>query len=321
MALSKYKIAPYFCLKGKIKQNLTMKKILSLVCFFILFSFSTYGEETLLEIKQQLDRMNREIIDLQKSLFQDKKNFSTETTNLIDVSEITVFDMRLRDIENELKTINFNYENLVFEIDELKNSFQEFSIKLNNIIINKEESIINKEAEYIEDNVDADIQGQQNEPNSLGILKINSEDLSDKDNSISQNEEKEISQDLLPEEQFQIAFDLLRSQKFEEAKSALKIFIQDNPSNVLSGSAHYWLGEIYLLKKENREAALIFAEGYQKYPKSIKSPDSLYKLSEALLKIEKENEACDILNQFILKYPKHKLIEKTKSRINEIKCS
>ena len=57
--------------------------------------------------------------------------------------------MRLRDIENELKVINFNYENLVFEIDELKKSFQEFSIKLNNIIINKEESIINKEAEYI----------------------------------------------------------------------------------------------------------------------------------------------------------------------------
>ena len=42
---------------------------------------------------------------------------------------------------------------------------------------------------------------------------------------------------------------------------------------ILAGSAHYWLGEIYLLKKENREAALVFAEGYQKYPQSIKAPD------------------------------------------------
>ena len=81
------------------------------------------------------------------------------------------------------------------------------------------------------------------------------------------------------------------------------------------------MGEIYLLKKENREAALIFAEGYQKYPKSIKAPDSLYKLSEALLKIEKENEACDILNQFIIKYPDHHLIEKTKTKINAIQCN
>ena len=298
-----------------------MKKILSLVCFFILFSFSTYGEETLLEIKQQLDRMNREITDLQKSLYQGNKNVSTETTNLIDVSEITVFDMRLRDIENELKIINFNYENLVFEIDELKISFQEFSIKLNNIIINKEELIVNNNTEDIEDTLDSNKQDQQNEPNSLGTLKINSEDLSDTNDSVLQDEEKIIAQSLSPEEQFQLAFDLLRSQQFEEAKSALNLFIQDHPSDKLAGSAHYWLGEIYLLKKENREAALIFAEGYQKFPKSIKAPDSLYKLSEALLKIEKQKEACDTLNQFILKYPDHQLIEKTKSKINEIQCS
>ena len=297
-----------------------MKKILRLVCFFILVSFSTYGDETLLEIKQQLDRINREIIDLQKALYRNNKNFSKETTNLIDVSEITVFDMRLRDIENELKIMNFYYESLDFEIDKLKNSFQEFSIKLNNAIINKE-SIIDKDTKDIKDTLVSDKQGQQNEPNSLGTLKINSEDLSDANDSISENEEKKISQNLLPEEQFQVAFDLLRSQKFEEAKSALKIFIQDYSSNVLAGSAHYWLGEIYLLKKENREAALVFAEGYQKYPKSIKAPDNLYKLSEALLKINKENEACDILNQFILQYPDHKLIEKTKSKINEIQCN
>ena len=67
-------------------------------------------------------------------------------------------------------------------------------------------------------------------------------------------------------------------------------------------------------------SALIFAEGYQNYPKSIKAPNSLYKLSEALLKIEKENEACDILNQFILKYQDHQLIGKTKSKIDEIQC-
>ena len=55
-------------------------------------------------------------------------------------------------------------------------------------------------------------------------------------------------------------------------------------------------------------------------PDAIHS-DNLYKLSEALLKIKKEKEACDILNQFIIKYPNHKLIEKTKSKINEIQCN
>ena len=54
-----------------------MKKILSIVCFFILVSFSTYGDETLIEIKQQLDRINREITDLQKEIYTNNKDFSS----------------------------------------------------------------------------------------------------------------------------------------------------------------------------------------------------------------------------------------------------
>ena len=39
------------------------------------------------------------------------------------------------------------------------------------------------------------------------------------------------SQNLKPDEQFQLAFDLLRSQKFDQAKKALKEFIVNNPDN------------------------------------------------------------------------------------------
>ena len=43
----------------------------------------------------------------------------------------------------------------------------------------------------------------------------------------------------------------------------MQSFIKENETNELSGSAHYWLGEIYLLKKENRELSLseIFSKG------------------------------------------------------------
>ena len=65
-----------------------MKKIVKFLCFFILVSFATYGNETLTEIKQQLDRMNREITDLQKEIYTNNKDFSTENNNLIDISEV-----------------------------------------------------------------------------------------------------------------------------------------------------------------------------------------------------------------------------------------
>ena len=90
--------------------------------FIILFSFTVYGEESLLEVKQQLERINRDITDLQKEIYKNKPAHVSENNNQVS-SQITVFDMRLRDIENELKIINFNYENLSFEIDDLKTYF------------------------------------------------------------------------------------------------------------------------------------------------------------------------------------------------------
>ena len=111
------------------------------------------------------------------------------------------------------------------------------------------------------------------------------------------------------EDQFQNAFDLLREQKFYEAKNSLEIFIDKNPKHKLSGSAHYWLGEIYLLKNKYREAALVLAEGYQKFPKSIKAPNSLYKLAYSLIHIDKVDDACKTLskikNDF---YSSHRII-------------
>ena len=70
-------------------------------------------------------------------------------------------------------------------------------------------------------------------------------------------------------------------------KKALEEFIDNNTENQLAGTSYYWLGEIHLLKNEYREAALVFAEGYQKYPSSVKAPDNLYKLASALSQIDK----------------------------------
>ena len=40
------------------------------VIFLLLFNFSVYGEDNLLTLKQQLDRLQREVNDLSKLTFQ-----------------------------------------------------------------------------------------------------------------------------------------------------------------------------------------------------------------------------------------------------------
>ena len=114
---------------------------------------------------------------------------------------------------------------------------------------------------------------------------------------------------------------MLRNQRFDEAKTSFLIFIEENNENILSGTAHYWLGEIYLLKKEYREAALILAEGYQKFPKSIKAPDMLYKLSESLFLIDKKTDSCSTLIKLNKEYPDNKLKSKIATKVSELNCS
>jgi tol-pal system protein YbgF len=224
---------------------------------------------------------------------------------------ISAFDMRIYDLEKDIKTLNSNFEEVVFQIDELKKLYEELNIKIDTHLINK---IKETETPEISSN---EINDNSVSEKTLGTLIINSEDLSD---STEENQPDNKILDLSPDEQFQMAFDFLLSQQFDQAKKALEEFIDNNSENELAGSSYYWLGEIHLLKKNYREAALVFAEGYQKYPTSIKSPDSLYKLAEALSQIDKINDACNTLKKFTKEYINHKLINKTNSMIIELEC-
>ena len=287
------------------------------VLFIILVfsSFSLYGEENLLTLKQQLDRLQRDVNDLSKVVFQKNiRNTDESSIKSENSMNFSAFDMRIYDLEKDIKNLNSNFEDLVFQVDEIKILFEELSIKVETTLINKIEKVENSEISS------AEINEVEDTEHTLGTLKINSDDLSDDNTKETINNLENENKDLSPDEQFQLAFDLLRSQKFDQAKNSLREFIVNNTNNDLAGSAHYWLGEIHLLKKEYREAALIYAEGYQKYPSNTKAPDNLYKLAVALLKIDKTNEACNTLNKFVKEYKDHKLFAKTNSKITELKC-
>jgi len=295
-----------------------MYKFITFLIFLFLFS-SSFAAENLLTLKQQLDRLQREVNDLSQSVFQNPRD-NSEQQNIKSNGNInlTAIDLRIYDLENDIKNLNKSFEELIFQIDELKNLYEEISLTLETRIIN---NLPSKEVEEIIKIDVIDIKDENieiiKEENTLGTLTINTEEKSEKIEDTSNNEN---SINLSPEAQFQFAFDLLRAQRFDEAKLALNEFIVNNKQSQFSGSAHYWLGEIHLLNKEYREAALVLAEGYQKYSSSVKSPDMLYKLAISLIKIEKTEDACNTLKKFTAEHPNHKLINKTQNKILELNC-
>ena len=296
-----------------------MLKYLTFLIVIFLFNVCN-AEDSLLTLKQQLDRLQREVNDLSKITYTDSKIKNKEINVATETSNLTAFDLRIYDIEKDIKKLNANFEEIIFQIEDINNLLEDLGLKLS--------SILSKNNESFQGDKDKDLNNSVTEigsvsENSLGTIVINSEDLSN-NTDISQkkySENKITNNELSSEEEFQIAYDLIRSQKFKEARIAFQNFINTQKDTKLIGTAHYWLGEIFLLQKEYREAALILAEGYQKFPKSLKAPDMLFKLSQSLILIEKKQDGCNTLKKLIKEFPDNKITNKAKKELDFQECN
>ena len=292
-----------------------------LILFFSNYSFSNESDLT---ISQQLERLQREVSDLSKEVFSNSMNQSNGTNNDF-VKNLSAIDLRIYDIENDIKNLTSNLEELYFQLDDIFNKLENLelvinnfqSVPLNNVEVNIDED--SQDSSEVKSNTLSDTETE----NTLGTLNISkntndtNEEFISEDQEVNSNEKEEV---LSPEDQFQEAFDNIRDKKWQDAKTSFEQFISDNPDNQLSGSAHYWLGELYILEKNHREAALIFAEGFQKFPDSIKAAEMLFKLSQSLYQVEKITESCKTMEKLIIDFPKNKIIPQTKKQIVEYNC-
>ncbi len=293
-----------------------MRIFVSILIF--LFPLNLKSNESLLTIQQQLERLQREVSDLSKSVFVETNGVANVDEQL--ATNLSSIDMRIYDLEKDVKNLTGSLEEIYFQIEDIVNKINDFNFSITSIENNFAEiknstKIDQKNKNELKENID------DSPVNTLGSLKINS----DQPNMIQDQEiniEKPITEpELSVEDQFQLAFDNIRNKKWDEAKISLDKFINQNPENQLSGSAHYWLGELYILEKKYRDAAVVFAEGFQKYPKSIKAPDMLFKLSISLYEVGKNNDSCGTLEKFIQDYPKNKLIKKVNKQFLDYDCS
>ena len=87
------------------------------------------------------------------------------------------------------------------------------------------------------------------------------------------------------------AYDLIKERKLDEAITAMGSFLQKYPESAYASNAHYWLGELYLAKKQNDAAVEEFKVVLEKYPTSTKIPAAMLKLGVAYTELGALNEA------------------------------
>ena len=298
---------------------------LFLLLFILTINLNKSFAEDALTIKQQLDRIMEEVKDLNKAVFN--KSFDNEKLNSLDESidaeRFTSIDIRIYDLEKDIKNLTLQFEEILFKLDDISNDMVDLESKL---ISKFEKSNIEPRKENIENNkaaTDEDLEIE--EKNTLGKIVISDGNTKNVKEPSDLNVEKEKNSllqevsNLKPEEQMQYALDQMMKKNYNVSKNILNHFIENFPENQLSGSAHFWLGKIYLFETNYRKAAIVFGEGVQKFPNSIKAPEMYYELAKSLKEMDKIPESCKTLTLLEQNYEGNKFTkdpEKIKDKLN-----
>ena len=298
---------------------------LFLLLFILTINLNKSFAEDALTIKQQLDRVMEEVKDLNKAVFN--KSFDNEKLNSLDESidaeRFTSIDIRIYDLEKDIKNLTLQFEEILFKLDDISNDMVDLESKL---ISKFERNNTEPRKENIENNKAATDENLEiEEKNTLGKIVISDDNTKNVKEPSELNVEKEKNSllqevsNLKPEEQMQYALDQMMKKNYNDSKDILDNFIKNFPENQLSGSAHFWLGKIYLFETNYRKAAIVFGEGVQKFPNSIKAPEMYYELAKSLKEMDKIPESCKTLTLLEQNYEGNKFTkdpEKIKDKLN-----
>ena len=105
-------------------------------------------------------------------------------------------------------------------------------------------------------------------------------------------------------EAYRAAYGLVRGQQFDQAAQAFQQFLRDYPDGKYAPNAHYWLGELYLVKQPpdleaSRQAFTLLLD---QYPDNSKAPDALYKLGKVQYLKGNREKAREYLDRVISQY-------------------
>lgn len=103
---------------------------------------------------------------------------------------------------------------------------------------------------------------------------------------------------------YRAAYALVQGRQFDQAIPAFQQFLQRYPDGEYAANAHYWLGELYLVKEppDLEASRQSFALLLSQYPDNSKAPDALYKLGKVQFLKGNREKAREYLDLVISQY-------------------
>jgi tol-pal system protein YbgF len=99
------------------------------------------------------------------------------------------------------------------------------------------------------------------------------------------------------------AYELIKNKHFDEALEAMQAFVTKYPRGGYAANGQYWLGELYMVKKDYAQAMEHFEIVRQQFPSSSKCSASMLKIGYAMAASGNIDGAKERLRDVVKKYP------------------
>lgn len=115
------------------------------------------------------------------------------------------------------------------------------------------------------------------------------------------------------------AYDFVKNKQFDKALTALQAFVAKYPNGGYTANAHYWLGELYMVKRNYSQAIEHFDIVLKNYPASSKQSASLLKIGYALAALGQTEQARERLLEVIKQYPDTSTAQLASAKLNTLR--
>ena len=295
-----------------------------LFCFVASLAFSPVRAQQSVQNSQlqgfvnRLERLQRDIVTLQQFVYrgQDRPEIVDNQPVVENPEPAVAVRSRFNQVAEDMRQLNGQVEELGFRLQQLTEGLArlraDMDLRFSQISAQQEKSARMDKAAPVEKSAPAE---QQVTPEAPSGADSPTPDRSTGAQDVT-------LPDGTAEQQYRFAFDLLRQTRYAEAESAFRQFIAAHPQNTLSGNAQYWLGETYYVRGDFQQAAVVFAEGFKKWPENNKAPDNLLKLGLSLSTLGQKPDACGIFSALLEGYAQANpiILQRARSQQKTLSC-
>ena len=258
------------------------------------------------ELSERLERLETDVRTLGRAVYSQSGTQGGQYNGGSDPAMQADAQIRVQQLEGELRTLTGQMEQQSYEIRQLKTRLEkvtgDMELRLQDIESARRAAPARSTPKYTakppptqtapppQENIILDTRKPRNvqpsAPGRLGTIHKNSSLSSRSGGGADQAASA-----------YENAFAMLKSSNFDAAEREFAKFLEQYPDHVLSSNAKYWYGETFYVRGDYEHAARIFAESYQQAPRGAKAQDNLLKLGMSLAGMGNKKDACVALRQ------------------------